>query len=368
LGRATALAFGAKGYRVFGTALRPEEIVDLREASGGAVSLTICDITDEGAVAAWAQEVADQTNGGLIQNAGTLTPGPLEALKLDAIKHEFNVMCSPRSRSPTHFCRPCASSAAASSISAPGPRACRSHPTGHPARRRRRSKAALEVIATIHCAELKPFGVEVVVAAPGNMRTGGPALVAEGLRKIAHDFTDEQRKLYGGSFGAFANRLNAMQGGGISAADAAAHVVEIAEETPAPIKAGVGEEAEEILRYVRETPPAKQDIRRLEMVGRRARLRPKTTTLDRKEQAMLVLVDPNDARAVNKDTILAMYDLLINTKKPMKAGVGPVYIQHNPLLVISAPPGSSRKSPPNVRTPASSSTRSSPSATMSGRT
>jgi NAD(P)-dependent dehydrogenase (short-subunit alcohol dehydrogenase family) len=230
------------------------------------------------------------------------------------------------------------------------------------------SKAALEVIATIHCAELKPFGVEVVVAAPGNMRTGGPALVAEGLRKIAHDFTDEQRKLYGGSFGAFANRLNAMQGGGISAADAAAHVVEIAEETPAPIKAGVGEEAEEILRYVRETPPAKQDIRRLEMVGRRARLRPKTTTLDRKEQAMLVLVDPNDARAVNKDTILAMYDLLINTKKPMKAGVGPVYIQHNPLLVISAPPGSSRKSPPNVRTPASSSTRSSPSATMSGRT
>ena len=35
---------------------------------------------------------------------------------------------------------------------------------------------------------------------------------------------------------------------------------------------------------------------------------------------MLVLVDPNDARAVrNKDTILAMYDLLINNKKSMEA-------------------------------------------------
>src|SRR5260221_4890918 len=44
LGRETALAFAAKGDRVFGTALRPEEIADLREASGGAVSLTVCNI------------------------------------------------------------------------------------------------------------------------------------------------------------------------------------------------------------------------------------------------------------------------------------------------------------------------------------
>jgi predicted SnoaL-like aldol condensation-catalyzing enzyme len=51
---------------------------------------------------------------------------------------------------------------------------------------------------------------------------------------------------------------------------------------------------------------------------------------------MLVLVDPNDSRAVrNKDNILAIYDLLINKKKPEEAAarfVGPVYIQHNSLL------------------------------------
>ena len=129
------------------------------------------------------------------------------------------------------------------------------------------SKAALEVIATIHRAELKPFGVDVVVAAPGNMRTGGPAQVAAALKQISDSFSDEQRQLYGKSFGAFANKLNAMQSDGMSAADAAKRVVEIAEENPAPILAGVGEEAEEILRYVRETAPAEQDIRRLQMVG-----------------------------------------------------------------------------------------------------
>ena len=60
---------------------------------------------------------------------------------------------------------------------------------------------------------------------------------------------------------------NAMQGAGMAAADAASRVIEIAEENPAPLMAGVGPEAEEILRYVRETPRAEQDIRRLDMVG-----------------------------------------------------------------------------------------------------
>ena len=266
LGRETALGFAAKGYRVFGTALKPEEIADLKQASGAVVSLTICDITDEAAVRAWAQEVAVQTNGGLdllIQNAGHLTPGPLEVLKLDAIKHEFDVNVFAALTVTNAFLpalrkrrgRVVYISTWTASLPLPF-----NGPSGA-------SKAALEVIATIHRAELKPFGVDVVVAAPGNMRTGGPAQVAAALKQISDSFSDEQRQLYGKSFGAFANKLNAMQSDGMSAADAAKRVVEIAEENPAPILAGVGEEAEEILRYVRETSPAEQDIRRLQMVG-----------------------------------------------------------------------------------------------------
>ena len=38
LGRETALGLAAKGYRVFGTALLPAEIADLKEASRGAVT------------------------------------------------------------------------------------------------------------------------------------------------------------------------------------------------------------------------------------------------------------------------------------------------------------------------------------------
>jgi predicted SnoaL-like aldol condensation-catalyzing enzyme len=51
---------------------------------------------------------------------------------------------------------------------------------------------------------------------------------------------------------------------------------------------------------------------------------------------VLVLVDPNDARAVrNKDNILAFYDLMINKKRPEEAVAKflvPQYVQHNPLV------------------------------------
>jgi len=51
---------------------------------------------------------------------------------------------------------------------------------------------------------------------------------------------------------------------------------------------------------------------------------------------MIVLVDPNDSRAVrNKDNVLALYDLMINQKKWEEGTaklVSPVYIQHNPLI------------------------------------
>jgi NAD(P)-dependent dehydrogenase (short-subunit alcohol dehydrogenase family) len=79
LGRDLALGLAAKGYIVFGTALSANEVQDLKEASGGRVSLTVCDITKEQSVRAWAAGIADALGGGglnlLISNAGILTPG-----------------------------------------------------------------------------------------------------------------------------------------------------------------------------------------------------------------------------------------------------------------------------------------------------
>src|SRR6201997_3930390 len=51
---------------------------------------------------------------------------------------------------------------------------------------------------------------------------------------------------------------------------------------------------------------------------------------------MIEIIDHNDSRAVrNKNNVLALYDLMINTKKSEEGTakyVSPAYIQHNPLI------------------------------------
>ena len=266
LGRDIVLGLAAKNYRVFGTAFTSEEIEDLKRASGGAVTLAICDITDATAVKSWAHEVATHTGGCLdllINNAGILTPGPLEILPLDAIRHEFEVNVFgalsvinaflPALRK-THG-RIVQISTWTASLPLPF-----NGPSGA-------SKAATEVFAAVYRAELKHLGVDVVVAPAGNMRTGGPAKTAAALARVADGMTREQRELYGQTFTTFANGLNAMQNSGLDSVSAASRVIEIAEQVPAPSRAPVGEDAEEMLRFVREKSDAQQDAFRLQIVG-----------------------------------------------------------------------------------------------------
>ena len=59
------------------------------------------------------------------------------------------------------------------------------------------SKAAMEVFSAVYRAELKSFGIDVVVAAAGNMRTGGPAKTASAPARMADGMTPDQRALYG---------------------------------------------------------------------------------------------------------------------------------------------------------------------------
>ncbi len=266
LGRDIALGLAAKGYRVFGTASTQEEITGLEQASGGAVSLSRCDITVEAAVKAWAGEVSTQTGGGLdllINNAGILTPGPLEILPLDAVRREFEVNVFG-ALSVINAFLPALRKARGRIVQISTWTASLPLPFNGPSGA---SKAAMEAFAVVYRAELKPFGIDVVVVVPGNMRTGGPAKTASALKRVAASMTPEQRRLYGKTFDKFSTAFNAMQGSGLDAASAAAKVIELAEQTPAPTRTPVGADAEEMLRAVQEKSDAEQDALRLRVVG-----------------------------------------------------------------------------------------------------
>ncbi len=267
LGRDIALQLASKGYVVFGTAFTPNEVQDLKGASGGRVSLVVCDITKPEAVKAWAGGVSDALGDTglnlLINNAGILTPGPIELLPLDAIRREFDVNVFG-ALSVINAYLPALRKARGRVVQVSPWTASVPLPFNGPSGA---SKAAMEAFTAVYRAELKAFGVDFVVAAAGNMRTGGPAKTAAALSRVADAMTPEQRALYGQAFSTFATGMNSMQSNGLESASAAKRVVEIAEQVPAPSRAPVGADADEMLRAAREKSDSELDALRLQVVG-----------------------------------------------------------------------------------------------------
>jgi NAD(P)-dependent dehydrogenase (short-subunit alcohol dehydrogenase family) len=267
LGRAVAIKLAAKGYRVFGTARSETDAADLEKASAGNAAVTLADITDQHAVAAWVGKVTDELGERgldvLISNAGTLTPGPLEVIPLDDIRREFEVNVFgamavingllPALRKSRGRIVQIGAMTGRLPVPFDGPSSA--------------SKAAFEALADVYRLELKPFGIAFVMVQAGNMRTGGPAKTAAALKRISDAMTDEQRALYGYAFGKFTESLNNMQNAGLSAEASADRVIELVEQEPPPIRAALGDDAEQILRLVREQSDTELDALRLQLIG-----------------------------------------------------------------------------------------------------
>jgi NAD(P)-dependent dehydrogenase (short-subunit alcohol dehydrogenase family) len=267
LGRAVAIKLAAKGYRVFGTARSETDAADLEKASAGNATVTLADITDQHAVTAWVGKVSDELGERgldvLISNAGTLTPGPLEVIPLDDIRREFEVNVFgalavingflPALRKSRGRIVQIGAMTGRLPVPFDGPSSA--------------SKAAFEALADVYRLELKPFGIAFVMVQAGNMRTGGPAKTAAALKRIADAMTDEQRALYGHAFGKFTESLNNMQHAGLSAEASANRVIELVEQEPPPIRAALGDDAEHILRLVREQSDTELDVLRLQLIG-----------------------------------------------------------------------------------------------------
>ena len=216
---------------------------------------------------AWADGVSDALGDAgldlLINNAGILTPGPIELLPLDAIRREFDVNVFG-ALSVINAYLPALRKARGRVVQVSTWTASVPLPFNGPSGA---SKAAVEVLTAVYRAELKAFGIDFVVAVAGNMRTGGPAKTAAALARVAGEMTSEQRVLYGKAFDTFATKLNSMQNSGLDSASAAKRVIELAEQVPAPSRAPVGADADEMLRAAREKSDAELDVLRLQIVG-----------------------------------------------------------------------------------------------------
>src|SRR5258706_5691398 len=268
LGLELAIGFAKKGYTVFGTVLSQVEIDVLKDRPENLdITFTIADITKEADVKNWGSFVNSKLkNNGLnilINNAGVLTPGPMEVLQLNAIRKEFEVNVFGSISVINEFL-PSLRKAKGRIVQIGSMTGRFPLPFSGPSSA---SKATMEALADVYRFELKPFGVEFVMAQPGNMLTGGPAKTAAQLKQVSDHMTAEQKELYDKYFNQFSTVLNTMQAAGLSAEASAKRIIEISEQVPAPIRAAVGDDAAEILQMVREKSDEELDQYRMKFFG-----------------------------------------------------------------------------------------------------
>lgn len=267
LGRELAMGFATKRCMVFGTAASPEQVQELRTASGGRVSLAACDITRFTKGKVWAAGVSDALDGAgleiLINIAGFVPPGPIEAVSFDTARHalEENVLGA---MSVINAFLPALRRSKGRIIQVIEANASAPHPFhGLPAT----SNAALEALLSAYRADLKPFGIGVTVALVGRIRDSGALADADALARVAKTLMVEQREPYGRQFAAYAKRANVPQSNMLTASEAAARLIEIAERDPAPTRIAVGADAEAVLHATRHFSDEQLDAMRMDLTG-----------------------------------------------------------------------------------------------------
>lgn len=94
IGRATALRLDAAGWQVFAGVRKEADAEDLRGAASGRLVPLTLDITEAEQIAAAAERIAAEAEGGLdglVNNAGVAIPGPLETLPIEDFRRQVEV-------------------------------------------------------------------------------------------------------------------------------------------------------------------------------------------------------------------------------------------------------------------------------------
>ncbi len=177
IGYAVAKAFLDQGYHVYGSVRKPADADRLRQELGPQFSPLLFDVTDHAAIAAAAQQVADEIGKDglacLVNNAGMATSGPLMLQPLDDFKFQFEVNVFGQlavtqaflpllgaTANPSHAPgRIIMISSVGGKISAPFLGAYSS------------SKHALEGFSNSLRIELQLYGIDVIVIGPGAIKT-----------------------------------------------------------------------------------------------------------------------------------------------------------------------------------------------------
>jgi len=231
IGRALAIEFAARNWRVFATARKPAAIDDLKALN---VETAALDVTDEKSIAACVDSIMANTGriDVLINNAGLLLIGPLIELEASELRRQFktNVIGQAaliRAIAPHMIMRQSGKIVNISSVSGvlPTPFAGAYCST----------KAAFTAFSESLRMELAPFGITVVIVHPGGIKSN----LSENADKNLDRFKNSP---YGPIQSFIFERANASQEDATPVEDFAKKLVDqlVKKKTPVFIRLGKG--------------------------------------------------------------------------------------------------------------------------------
>jgi len=177
IGWASAKFLLEKGFRVFGSVRKQTDAERLKAEFGDNFTPLIFDITDEAAVLAGAREVRNALNGetlaGLVNNAGIAVAGPVLELSADEFRHQMNVnligpIIATQAFGPLLGCDPSLKGTKGRIVMISSVAGKNGNPLSAPYSA---SKHALEGLSESLRRELMLFGIDVIIVAPGAVRT-----------------------------------------------------------------------------------------------------------------------------------------------------------------------------------------------------
>jgi len=177
IGWATAKLLVGKGYRVFGSVRKQADAERLVGDFGGNFTPLLFDVTDEPAVLAAAREVraalGGETLSGLVNNAGIAVPGPVLELSADEFRRQMDVnvigpIISTQAFGPLLGTDPALKGPKGRIVMISSVAGKNGNPLT-PAYAA--SKHAIEGLSESLRRELMLFGIDVIIVAPGPVRT-----------------------------------------------------------------------------------------------------------------------------------------------------------------------------------------------------
>jgi NAD(P)-dependent dehydrogenase (short-subunit alcohol dehydrogenase family) len=207
IGRACALMLDRNGFRVFAGVRNEADGDALRSAASESLTPVHIDVTDAASIRAMAEQVrsavGDAGLHGLVNNAGTTLPCPIEYLPLDGFRRQLEVnLVGPLAVTQAHLPLLRQGQGRVVNVTSAAGRA------GVPLMAPYVSaKHALEGLSDVMRLEFRQLGIQVAVIEPGFVGTEMSGKLKRDTEDAVGSLPDEGRRRYGAALGKLAEGI-----------------------------------------------------------------------------------------------------------------------------------------------------------------